>query len=67
MAPSPTPLTAPSPKRILSPTTVKYQPLSLMSGGSRPIPMLRHSAVYLAIASVELSSELSIAAMKATG
>ncbi len=52
---------------MASPSRVNHQSLSLMSGGRTSIPMAAHSRMYLAIESDEESSELSMAAMKATG
>ncbi len=52
---------------MVSPTTVKAQLDSLTSGGSTGIPIARHSRMYLATLSLEPISEVSIAAMKATG
>ncbi len=43
-APSPTPLTAVRPKRILPSTTTKSEPEVLTSGGSTSMPMLVLSA-----------------------
>src|SRR4030095_6662042 len=43
----PTPFTAPSPKRILSPRTVKPSSLSFTSGGRTGISRKRHSAMFL--------------------
>ena len=49
--PRPTPLRAARPKRMSCPATVKSEPDSFTSGGSRRMPRLRHSAMYSAILS----------------
>src|SRR5260370_16944568 len=59
--------TAPKPKRIASPTGVKFQSLELTSGGKTVICMSRHSLMYFAISAGLPVSEVSSAAMKSTG
>ena len=63
----PTPFNATRPKRIPSPTTVKSAWDSFTSGGSRAMPMVRHSAMYSATFSVESSTEVSSAAIYSLG
>ena len=65
--PSPTPFRAARPKRMFSPDTVKAVPDSLMSGGSRAMPLSLHSAIYSATLSWESSTEVSRAAMYSRG
>jgi len=72
IAPSPAPLTAPSPN--LTPSgwpsvfcTVKWSALALMSGGRTATPNSRHSARYSATFSEVCDSMVSRAAMKCWG
>ena len=67
MAPAPTFLTAPSPKRIDVPTTVKESPEVLMSGGSTSMPCSRQSLMFLMTLSVLSMSQVRSAAMNSTG
>ena len=65
--PRPTPFRAARPKRMSWPATVKSGPDWLMSGGSRRMPMERHSAMYSAIYPWESSTEVRRAAMYSRG
>ena len=67
MALSPTFFTAASPKRILSPSTVKTLSLELMSGGRTAMPWLRHSTIYFTTPSVVCISLVSKEAINSTG
>ena len=66
-APRPTPLIAASPKRILLPATVKSASDSLTSGGSREMPISRHSAIYTATLELTSSTEVRRAAIYCCG
>ena len=63
----PTPFSAARPKRMFFPDTVKAVSDSLMSGGSRAMPLSRHSAMYSATLSWESSTEVSRAAIYSRG
>ena len=66
-ATSPTPLIAPSPKRIESPSTPKAIELVLTSGGSTGMSISRQALIRKAMRSALESSPVSIAAMNSTG
>ena len=63
----PTPLTAPSPKRIVCPRTVNPSPLSFTSGGRTGMSCRRHSAMFLYVLLVSPISRLVSAAMNSCG
>ena len=65
--PRPTPLSAARPKRMSGPETVKSAPDPFTSGGSRRMPIARHSAMYSATLSCTSRTEVSSAAMYARG
>jgi hypothetical protein len=68
IAPAPTFLTAPSPKRIRrSPTTVNLKPDSFTSGGNTSRPSSRASLMYWTTLSVLPISDESSAAMNSAG
>ena len=68
MAASPTFLMAASPKRMVSPATLKRTAETLTSGGcDARCPIARHSSMYFTILSVSPISEVSSAAMNSTG
>ena len=64
---SPTFLTADSPKRMVSPTTVKRRPLSFTSGGRTLIFIALASATYWGTLSLVFITLLMRAAMYASG
>ena len=67
-ADSPTPLMAPSPKRMLAgPAMRKAYTDSFTSGGCTVRPMLAHSSISVTILSVLSMSAESTAAMNAAG
>jgi len=67
MAPSPTPLMAPSPKRIFPSTAPKARSDRFASGGSTSCPAARASAMWSTTLSVLSFSLVSSAAMNSTG
>ena len=67
MSPRPMPFTAARPNRMPSSTTVKSGPDSLMSGGSRRMPISLHSAMYSATLPLESKMLVSRAAMYSLG
>ncbi len=68
MAPAPTFLVAPSPKRMrVSPTTVNLNPDSMISGGSTSSPISRASLMYWTTLSVLPISDDNRAAMNSAG
>ena len=67
IAASPTFLIAASPKRMVSPATLKRTWETLTSGGCTRSPIARHSSMYFTILSVSPISDVSRAAMNSTG
>ena len=66
IAPSPTFLIASSPKRMASPSTVKWSPLAWTSGGRTSMSSRRHSAIAAATLSVESRNAVSTEVMYST-
>jgi len=64
---APTFLIASSPKRMASPSTVKWRPLRMTSGGRTSMPSRRHSATAMATFSVLSRKAVSTLAMYSTG
>ena len=60
-------LIAPSPNRIVSPSTPNEKRETLTSGGSTPMPMARHSSMWTTTLSVFAISDVRSAAMNSTG
>ena len=60
-------LIAPSPKRIVSPSTPNEKRETLTSGGRTPMPIVRHSSMWTTTLSVFAISDVRSAAMNSTG
>ena len=67
IAPQPMPLMATRPKRMFSPSTVKFASERFTSGGSSLMPMFLHSAMYSATLVLLSRIEVSSAAMYSCG